>query len=64
VSPPAVLAERLADARKRGEPFEQVWPDALSRALEVAPGGERKEWRTVLGSMADTFRAAFERREK
>ena len=59
MSPAETLVEQLADARKRGEPFEQVWPDALSRALEVAGGRERKEWRSVLGSMVPTWQAAY-----
>lgn len=62
VNPAAVLAEQLAVARRRGESFEDAWPDALAAALAVAPvKSEREEWTGVLTGMVDRWRAAFER---
>jgi hypothetical protein len=60
--PASVLFARLADARRAGESFEDAWPLALAAALAVVPAKwERTEWRHVLGGMAETWRAAFER---
>jgi len=57
MTPPAVIAGQLADARRRGEPFEAVWPDALAAGVAVAADSrERREW-----EMVTTWRAAFER---
>jgi hypothetical protein len=62
VSVCTVLLDQLADARRRGERFEVVWPDALHAALRAAGARERSEWADVLGGMVDSWRAAFDRR--
>jgi hypothetical protein len=60
--PAAVLFTQLAAARRRGEHFEEAWPDALTEALAcVGSSSERGEWRDVLAGMVETWRAAFSR---
>jgi predicted nucleic acid-binding Zn ribbon protein len=61
-APAATLVELLAAARREGVTFERAWPDALAAALTVVQTKwERSEWASVLGSMASTWRDAFER---
>lgn len=62
VSPPELLVARLAAARERGEAFEGAWPDALSAAVAVSRGSERREWRDVLDGTAQVWQECFERR--
>jgi hypothetical protein len=62
MSPPAVLLEQLAEARRAGRTFDESWPVALGAAVRAAQRFERQEWAQVLGSMADSWRAAWERR--
>jgi hypothetical protein len=62
VTPASTLLDQLADARRRGETFEEAWPDALDAALAAATSPwERGEWRDVLSGMAPTWRASYER---
>jgi hypothetical protein len=61
-TPPAVLVERLARARREGVPFGAAWPGALDHALTATHNStERLHWATVLGGMVPTWRAAFNR---
>jgi predicted nucleic acid-binding Zn ribbon protein len=60
-TPPAVLMERLATARRDGVSFDQAWPMALAAAVNAA-NWEHEEWRDILSSMVETWRAAWERR--
>jgi hypothetical protein len=62
MSPPAVLLEQLAEARRAGRTFDESWPMAVGAAVRAAQRLERQEWAQVLGSMADAWRAAWERR--
>ena len=62
MTPPAVLRERLATARRGGEGFDEVWPVALAAAVNAALW-EREEWRDILSGMVETWRAAWERRD-
>jgi len=59
--PPAVLAQQLAEARRRGELFEQAFPVALAAALAGEPGREQRAWEAVLMDHADVWRGAYER---
>jgi len=61
-TPPAVLVQQLADARSRGELFEQVWPAALEVALADESGRERQAWQAVFTDHIDVWRGAFDRR--
>jgi hypothetical protein len=62
MSPARVLAEQLADARRGGQHFSDVWPDAVAAALEAAPNKwERRDWRIALAETVDAWRAAFDR---
>lgn len=62
MTPPAVLRERLATARRGGVSFEEAWPVALAVAVNAARW-EREEWRDVLSCMVETWRTAWERRD-
>jgi hypothetical protein len=62
MTPPAVLRERLATARRGGEGFAEAWPAALAAAVNAAQW-EREEWRDTLSGMVETWRAAWERRD-
>jgi hypothetical protein len=44
MTPPEVLRERLATARRDGVGFDEAWPVALAAAVNTAQW-ERKEWR-------------------
>ncbi|HXW59238.1 MAG TPA: hypothetical protein VEJ23_07140 [Solirubrobacteraceae bacterium] len=59
---PAALLEQLAAARRRGEGFDRAWPDAVGMALEAADAADRQGWAEALNSLADAWRASFERR--
>jgi hypothetical protein len=63
MAPAAILLEQLAAARRRGDSFEQAWPDALGAALQAADLLERAEWADILGGMSATWRRAFDRQE-
>ena len=62
VTPPAILRERLAAARRGGVGFDEAWPVALAVAVNAAQW-EREEWRDILSGMVETWRAAWERRD-
>jgi hypothetical protein len=62
MTPPAVLRDRLAAARRGGVSFEEAWPVALAVAVNAAQW-EREEWQDILASMVETWRAAWERRD-
>jgi hypothetical protein len=62
MTPPAVLRDRLAAARRGGVSFDEAWPVALAAAVNAAQW-EREEWRDILSSMVETWRAAWERRD-
>lgn len=62
MTPPAVLRERLAIARRGGVGFDEAWPVALAAAVNAAQW-ERQEWRDILSCMVETWRAAWERRD-
>jgi predicted nucleic acid-binding Zn ribbon protein len=61
MTPPEVLRERLAAARRDGVGFDEAWPVALAAAVNTA--WERDEWRDILSCMVETWRAAWERRD-
>jgi hypothetical protein len=62
MTPPAALREQLAIARRGGVSFDEAWPVALAAVVDTVQW-EREEWRDVLASMVETWRAAWERRE-
>jgi RNA polymerase-binding transcription factor DksA len=62
VSPPTLVLDQLAAARRAGESFEQTWPKALKAALSDAPDDERDDWQAALDGTAERWREAFERR--
>jgi predicted nucleic acid-binding Zn ribbon protein len=62
MTPPEVLRERLATARREGMGFDEAWPVALAAAVNAAQW-EREEWRDILSCMVETWRAAWERRD-
>ncbi len=62
MTPPVVLRERLATARRDGVGFDEAWPVALAAAVNTAQW-EREEWRDILSSMVETWRSAWERRD-
>ena len=62
MTPPAVLRERLAIARRGGVGFDEAWPVALAAAMNTVQW-ERDEWRDILSGMVETWRAAWERRD-
>jgi hypothetical protein len=59
VTPAVLLADQLLAARRAGVSFMEAWPVSLAAALEATR--EREEWADVLGGMAPTWRAAFDR---
>jgi hypothetical protein len=62
VTPASVLAEQLADARRRGEDFTRAWPKAREAALAAANAPERRDWSVVFTDQLEVWRGAFERR--
>lgn len=62
MTPPVVLRDRLAAARRGGVSFDEAWPVALAAAVNAAQW-EREEWRDTLSSMIETWRAAWERHD-
>ncbi len=62
MTPPTVLRERLAIARRAGVGFDEAWPVALAAAMNAVKW-EREEWRDILSGMVETWRAAWERRD-
>lgn len=62
MTPPVVLRDRLAAARRSGVSFDEAWPVALAAAV-TATQWEREEWRAILSGMVETWRAAWERRD-
>jgi hypothetical protein len=62
MTPPEVLRERLATARRDGVSFDEAWPVALAAAVNAAQW-EREEWRDILSRMVKTWCAAWERRD-
>lgn len=62
MTPPAVLREQLATARRCGVGFDEAWPVALAAAVNAAQW-EREEWRDMLSGMVETWHAAWERRD-
>jgi hypothetical protein len=60
--PAAVLAQQLADARARGERFEQAWPAGLEVALAGETSREKQAWEAVFGEQVDVWCRAFARR--
>ncbi|MGO9763796.1 MAG: hypothetical protein ACLP1Q_21295 [Solirubrobacteraceae bacterium] len=61
MSPPVSLLDQLADARRAGKDFADVWPHALTAALSDAPDDERDDWQAALDGTAERWREAFER---
>jgi hypothetical protein len=62
MTPPEVLRDRLAVARRGGVGFNEAWPVALAAAVNTVQW-EHKEWRDILSRMVETWRAAWERRD-
>jgi predicted nucleic acid-binding Zn ribbon protein len=62
VTPPAILRERLAAARRIGVGFDEAWPAALAAAVSTARW-EREEWIDALLGTIEAWRAAWEQRD-
>jgi hypothetical protein len=62
MTPPEVLRDRLATARRSGAAFDEAWPVALAAAVNAAQW-EQAEWQGILSRMVETWRAAWERRD-
>src|SRR5271157_873601 len=62
MTPPVVLRDRLAAARRGCASFDEAWPVALAAAVNTAQW-EREAWWDILSSMVETWRAAWERRD-
>ena len=62
MTPPEVLRERLAAARRDGVGFDEAWPVALAAAVNVVRW-EREEWIDALLGTVEAWRAAWERRD-
>lgn len=61
MSPPAALLDQLADARRAGKDFADVWPHALTAALKDAPDDERDDWQAALDGTTQAWADAFQR---
>ena len=62
-TPPVIFRERLAVARRAGGGFDESWLYPALTAAVSTIRWEREEWREVLSSMFQTWRAAWERRD-
>ncbi len=62
MTPPEVLGERLAAARRDGVSFDRAWPVALGTAVNAVQW-EREEWIDALSGTVEAWRAAWERRD-
>jgi hypothetical protein len=63
MTPPAILLHELADARRRGEDFEEAFPLACEAALAAASSGkDRYDWTRALTATRDAWAGAYERR--
>jgi hypothetical protein len=57
--PPAILRERLAEARGRGVSFERAWGSALRAALQGC--AEPRIWADAIKSTRAAWRSAYAR---
>ena len=55
------LRDRLAAARRDGEPFGQAWASAVDAALDGLDRMEEINWRAAIVGTADAWRAAYNR---
>jgi hypothetical protein len=62
MTPPEVLREQLATARRDGASFDRAWPVALAAAVDTA-SWEREEWVDALSGTIEAWRAAWEHRD-
>jgi hypothetical protein len=62
MTPPEVLRDRLATARRGGVGFGEAWPVALAAAVNAVQW-EREEWIDALSGTVEAWRAAWERRD-
>jgi hypothetical protein len=62
MTPPVVLRDRLAAARRDGMSFDEAWPVALAAAVSAVQW-EREEWIDALSGTVEAWRAAWERRD-
>ncbi len=62
MTPPAILRERLATARRDGVGFDEAWPVALAAAVNAVQW-EREEWIDALSGTTEAWRSAWERRD-
>jgi hypothetical protein len=62
MTPPEVLRDRLAIARRGGVGFGEAWPVALAAAASTVQW-EREEWIDALSGTIEAWRAAWERRD-
>jgi hypothetical protein len=53
------LRELLADARRRGEPFEAAWDAAVPRAVRPTASHERATWTTILTATREAWGRAY-----
>jgi hypothetical protein len=60
MSVPGFLLQRLAAARRRGEPFDEAWSAAVSAAMQQKAGGGRENWRVALDETRHAWQAAYE----
>lgn len=56
------LGQDLADARRRGEPFEAAWPEAVKRATAGQRTDDRQAWASAFTATRDAWASAWERR--
>jgi len=61
VTPAVRLAQDLADARRRGEPFAGAWDEAVKRAVTGQRTDERAAWSSAFTATAAAWASAWHR---
>jgi hypothetical protein len=63
-SPPEVVCETLAEARRQGLPFDAAWSlawKAMMRRISTLRSDARQEWKAATEGTREEWRAAYER---
>jgi len=62
VTPAEKLGQALADARRAGRPFDDVWQAGVGAALTELRGREVADWAEALRATHDEWEDAYARR--
>ena len=55
------LLRLMAEARRQGEAFDDVWERNVRRVLRLVSPSQARDWRAALVATVDAWRLAYER---